>query len=827
MADWTCKACTFIHSGPLQSKYLACSICGTVREDTRESSSNPNRCHETNSRTEGRKSSSVSSSSVSVSSSSVSSVSVSVSSSSSNGRAAAPESRKSINIDPQKNVKKRSKACNKSIFVSAEPVSSSNDSVTTHSTKRRKSNDIGLGNIGSGKKIRSAGRQADNIKTLQEDEEAEDVEIVDVWERDKDSEDDDFSNILFHGSSLLSLTEFQVVLDQTVVKASDGRGWKALDSSNWIKTGGTGAGLSGNEQWGRALPDLVDEMRHLCNLQPRDVFVDVGSGCGQVVLQVAATIGCESHGIEVMEGRHYSALQIRELFCSTMLDRIPSDVEVEASISSSSSSTGEASKSPKSKCPTYVRSDVLRQINGNETNSEGGGCGCFFHIGSFESPEHAARILRADVVFVNNAEGIFSTRRGGGRDLNASLARLMCRMKIGSRVLTLDPIESLASLTDVLTVVESDGQIAATSAEVLSSSSSSSSTTGLTYNPDDHQGAFTLVETKSSRGACSWREESMNRQDMYVYEKRRNKWRCKCCGWNNELKETELRLRSESGGERGDSADSFSDLDIDTDPFKCLAFREGWQGFNCTEQGRAKRRSTRNQGEKRRSAPISFEARFDDAMKVKLNNQKQTRRHGRQARIADNVLVSATTRTTTTTPTTAMTKENKKQRKADRPPLEDYPHTDDGPLSSTSSSSSSSSSVSSSSVSSSSPSPLALTSSPTLSVTGTPPTEALEGNIKALSPCNQQVVENNVNELVSKGLDKERYQRESDEETCMDEDGGDLSTGSTGDGDGFGHDAGSYVKSDPADNGGHGHGTSEIDGDDNWSQTSEAISDDF
>ena len=80
-----------------------------------------------------------------------------------------------------------------------------------------------------------------------------------------------------------------------------------------------------------------------------------------------------------------------------------------------------------------------------------------------------------------------------------------------------------------------------------------------------------------------------------------------------------------------------------------------------------------------------------------------------------------------------------------------------------------------------------------------------------------------MNELVSKGLDKERYQRESDEETCMDEDGGDFGTSSTGDEDGFGHDADSNVKSDPADNGGHGDVTS----DDNWSQTSEAISDDF
>ncbi|KAL8722944.1 MAG: hypothetical protein Q9225_000636 [Loekoesia sp. 1 TL-2023] len=53
--------------------------------------------------------------------------------------------------------------------------------------------------------------------------------------------------------------------------------------------------------YGELLPKFVSEIFRITGLGPDHVFVDLGSGVGNVVLQAALEVGCESWGCEIME----------------------------------------------------------------------------------------------------------------------------------------------------------------------------------------------------------------------------------------------------------------------------------------------------------------------------------------------------------------------------------------------------------------------------------------------------------------------------------------------------------------------------------------------
>lgn len=53
--------------------------------------------------------------------------------------------------------------------------------------------------------------------------------------------------------------------------------------------------------YGELLPRFVSQLLHEVNLNSSQVFVDLGSGVANVVLQAALEIGCESWGCEVMD----------------------------------------------------------------------------------------------------------------------------------------------------------------------------------------------------------------------------------------------------------------------------------------------------------------------------------------------------------------------------------------------------------------------------------------------------------------------------------------------------------------------------------------------
>eukprot|EP00523_Entomoneis_sp_CCMP467_P006756 CAMPEP_0168720774 /NCGR_PEP_ID=MMETSP0724-20121128/1739_1 /TAXON_ID=265536 /ORGANISM="Amphiprora sp., Strain CCMP467" /LENGTH=566 /DNA_ID=CAMNT_0008767393 /DNA_START=1343 /DNA_END=3040 /DNA_ORIENTATION=+ len=66
-------------------------------------------------------------------------------------------------------------------------------------------------------------------------------------------------------------------------------------------------------QYGRILPEATDNLlREHLRLSRSDIFIDVGHGIGNTVLQAAYTIGCEARGIEVTSDRHMLAARIQQ-----------------------------------------------------------------------------------------------------------------------------------------------------------------------------------------------------------------------------------------------------------------------------------------------------------------------------------------------------------------------------------------------------------------------------------------------------------------------------------------------------------------------------------
>jgi H3 lysine-79-specific histone-lysine N-methyltransferase len=56
-----------------------------------------------------------------------------------------------------------------------------------------------------------------------------------------------------------------------------------------------------NHVYGEINSILIKEFIERTNITSKSVFIDMGCGIGNVVLQVAAQTACEAHGIEIME----------------------------------------------------------------------------------------------------------------------------------------------------------------------------------------------------------------------------------------------------------------------------------------------------------------------------------------------------------------------------------------------------------------------------------------------------------------------------------------------------------------------------------------------
>jgi hypothetical protein len=73
-----------------------------------------------------------------------------------------------------------------------------------------------------------------------------------------------------------------------------------------------------NNVYGEITPLFVSEIIRNANIEPQSVFLDMGSGTGNVVLQVAAEVCCESYGIEIMDAPASLAKKQRTEFLGRM-----------------------------------------------------------------------------------------------------------------------------------------------------------------------------------------------------------------------------------------------------------------------------------------------------------------------------------------------------------------------------------------------------------------------------------------------------------------------------------------------------------------------------
>jgi hypothetical protein len=127
------------------------------------------------------------------------------------------------------------------------------------------------------------------------------------------------------------------------------------------------------------------------NIGPDDVFMDIGSGIGSVVLQAAAMTGCKAVGIELLEPRHRAALRLKEAHDEEQ----PTDTQ--------------------------------------------------FQHGDFSRPDFKNIITRSTVLFINNARSTFAERcvEAGAMTLDSHVARLCRLTKKGTRVIALDRLGDL------------------------------------------------------------------------------------------------------------------------------------------------------------------------------------------------------------------------------------------------------------------------------------------------------------------------------------------------------------------------------------------------
>lgn len=72
------------------------------------------------------------------------------------------------------------------------------------------------------------------------------------------------------------------------------------------------------EVYGEALPELVGYLIDHLGITASDVVYDIGSGIGNVVLQISAQTGCKSYGVEIREDLHKIATNIHSCLKTEM-----------------------------------------------------------------------------------------------------------------------------------------------------------------------------------------------------------------------------------------------------------------------------------------------------------------------------------------------------------------------------------------------------------------------------------------------------------------------------------------------------------------------------
>lgn len=227
-------------------------------------------------------------------------------------------------------------------------------------------------------------------------------------------------------------------------------------------------------QYGRLLPDATDRLfRQILKLEKDDVFVDIGHGIGNTVLQAAYTVGCESRGIELVTDRNSIARQFQA--------NIEGQLSILRKVGDIRSSRVGSVSMLRGRLEEYSHRDFLSKYKDSGTGSM--------------------------KVFVNNFNRVFSERSSKANQkysLDDFIAGLFALMKPGSVLVTLHPLILPLSFTCATRHLKQQK---------------------LQYNEDASFYEVQEIKLGKANECVSWSANGSNTSDIVVYRYMRLKQR--------------------------------------------------------------------------------------------------------------------------------------------------------------------------------------------------------------------------------------------------------------------------------------------------------------
>ena len=210
----------------------------------------------------------------------------------------------------------------------------------------------------------------------------------------------------------------------------------------------------------------MQEIFKLAGLTHDKIFLDIGHGIGNGVLQAAYTCGCEARGIEIDPDRHIFAIifeesirrQANDTFNSEASERViaklredycqfqhegttKNQADTAASVTATTSLPAPATAPSASyQCAS---APVPAPALPRERNNPGV---VRLEQGNLRSSDHRDFLTSADVIFVNNAEGIFAARnedKSNLLSLDSHISYLFALSRPGTVLVTLHPLTML------------------------------------------------------------------------------------------------------------------------------------------------------------------------------------------------------------------------------------------------------------------------------------------------------------------------------------------------------------------------------------------------
>lgn len=197
------------------------------------------------------------------------------------------------------------------------------------------------------------------------------------------------------------LTTAEFVKLWRCAEADVGSPIEEIEEGSLVRAGNNalkGSSKQSRAQYGRLMFGATQRVAEITSLKRSDIFLDIGSGVGNAVMQMACTVGCESRGIEIMHSRHLVA----DSMWASLRDALS-----------------------RRTAPVAIGDCQLQ-------------AGDLVHC--------KRQLIQADVALVNNFNEIFGARGCYGRSgptLDDDIAAIFAAMKPGSRMVSLEPLHAL------------------------------------------------------------------------------------------------------------------------------------------------------------------------------------------------------------------------------------------------------------------------------------------------------------------------------------------------------------------------------------------------